>query len=179
MAIDEELLDRLLAEGLFNLAFAIFRDSWDIAAANLHTRAQGLEAELGGIDKKVDQLLDRIVDASTDSVVTAFEKRIRDLEHRKALIREKIAACGKPMGSFRETYRTAFDFLANPQELWHSPNIEDRRAVLKLVFAQKLPYHRNEGYRTAETTLPFKVLRDFRNRKSGMVEPRGVEPLTS
>ena len=173
------LADLTPAEGLFNVAFDMFRDAWDTAAASVQSRTESLETELGGIEKKVNQLLDRIVDASTDSVVTAFEKRIRELESQKAIIREKIAACGRPMASFRETYRTAFDFLANPHELWRSPNIEDRRAVLKLVFAQKLPYHRNEGYRTAETTLPFKVLRDFRNAKSGMVEPSGIEPLTS
>lgn len=173
------LLDMKPAEGLFNLAFDMFRDLWDAKAANIQTRTESLEQEMRGIESKVDQLLDRIVDASTDSVVTAYEKRIRDLETQKAIVREKIAACGRPMASFCETYRTAFDFLANPHELWRSPNIEDRRAVLKLVFAEKLPYHRNEGYRTAETTLPFKVLRDFRNVKSGMVEPRGVEPLTS
>lgn len=173
------LLDLKPAEGLFNLAFDMFRNQWDAKAANVQTRAESLETEMRGIEKKVDQLLDRIVDASTDSVVTAYERRIRDLETQKALVREKIAACGRPMASFRDTYQTAFNFLANPYELWRSPNIEDRRAVLKLVFAEKLPYVRNEGYRTAEITLPFKVLRDFRNVKSEMVEPRGVEPLTS
>ncbi len=43
--------------------------------------------------------------------------------------------------------------------------LEDRRAVLKLVFAKNLPYMRNEGYRNAEITLPFKVLRYFRGAK--------------
>ena len=145
----------------------------------MQARSESLDKEMRDLDKKVDQLLDRIVDAASDSVVTAYEKRIRDLEAHKTLLRERIALCGKPMASFRETYRTAFDFLANPCALWRSPNLEDRRAVLKLVFAEKLPYHRNEGYRTAETTLPFKVLSDFRNMKSGVVELRGIEPLTS
>ncbi|ODT48574.1 hypothetical protein [Devosia sp. 63-57] len=90
------------------------------------------------ITRKVDQLLERIVDASSDTVVRAYEKKIKELESQKAMLADKIANSGKPIRSFSETYRTAFDFLANPSKLWHSPRIEDRRAVLKLVFAEKL-----------------------------------------
>ncbi len=68
----------------------------------------------------------------------AFEM-FRDLEAQKTLMEEKIASCGRPLASVGGTYRTAFDFLANPCKLWHSPRIEDRRAVLKLVFTEKLP----------------------------------------
>lgn len=110
------------------------------------------------IERKIEQLLDRVVEAGSDSVVRAYEKRIGDLEIQKALMREKIASCGKPLKSFGETYRTAFDFLANPCKLWHSPRIEDRRAVLKLVFAEKLSYVRGESYRTAQISMPFKML---------------------
>ena len=46
---------------------------------------------------------------------------------------------------------------------------EDKRAVLKLVFAERLPYHRNEGYRTAKTSLPFKALEDIHMGKFEMV----------
>ena len=41
---------------------------------------------------------------ASDSVITACEKRIRDLEAHKTLLRERIALCGKPMASFRDTY---------------------------------------------------------------------------
>ena len=54
-----------------------------------------------------------------------------------------------------------------------------KRTVLKLAFAQPLRYNRNEGYRTAEITYPFKMLADFLQQKCGLVEPRGIEPLAS
>ena len=93
-------------------------------------------------------------------------------------MREKLGNCGKPLASFGETYRTAFDFLANPCKLWHSPRLEDRRAVLKLVFADKLAYVKNEGYRTAQISMPFKLLGDMRASKKEMVPRDGVEPPT-
>lgn len=97
-------------------------------------------------EKKVKQLLDRPVDAGGDFVVAAYERPVRDLEVQKALLAEKIANYGKPLASFGETYRTAFCFLANPWKLWQSDRTEDRRAVLRLMFAEKLPYARGEGY---------------------------------
>jgi site-specific DNA recombinase len=73
----------------------------------------------------------------------------------------------------------ALAFLANPWNLYEKGEFTFKRTVLKLAFAEPLRYSRNEGYRTAKTTFPFKVLADFSTQKCGMVEPRGIEPLTS
>ncbi|WP_258195682.1 hypothetical protein [Nitrosomonas ureae] len=44
-------------------------------------------------------------------MITAYEKKIRQLEEEKIEIDEKIAKCGRPLQSFDETFRTAFSFL--------------------------------------------------------------------
>jgi site-specific DNA recombinase len=164
------------SEGLFHMAFEMFRDLWETKLVSARTQGVSLQKDLGLIERKIEQLLDRVVDAESDSVVKAYEKRIRDFEMQKALMREKIASCGKPLKSFGETYRTAFDFLANPYKLWQSPRLEDRRAVLKLVFAEKLSYVRGEGYRTAEISMPFKMLGSMKMTKNEMVPLAGIEP---
>ncbi len=51
--------------------------------------------------------------------------------------------------------------------------------VLRLVFGGPLPYSRSEGFRTAILTLPFKALARDTGTEWGLVEPRGIEPLTS
>jgi site-specific DNA recombinase len=173
----ETLLNSLQpTEGLFNVAFAMFRDLWDGKLAGQRTQGGELKKELALIERKVDALLDRIVDADSDSIVKAYEKRIRDLETQKAVMRNRIANCGRPLASFSETYRTAFDFLANPCRLWHSEKLEDRRAVLKLVFAERLTYVRGEGYRTAQISMPFKLMEGIDMKKNGMVPLAGIEP---
>ena len=50
--------------------------------------------------------------------------------------------------------------------------------MLKLVFLERLPYDRKSGFRTAETTLPFKALEYISEGESKMARPRGFEPLT-
>ena len=165
-------------QGLFNAAFAMFRDLWNAKLAGQRTQGGTLKSEIALIQRKVDALLDRIVEADGASVVKAYEKRIRDLETQKALMQERIANCGRPLASFSETYRTAFDFLANPCRLWHSDKLEDRRAVLKLVFAERLTYVRGEGYRTAKISMPFKLIGGIDMAEKGMVRPTGIEPVT-
>lgn len=170
----EALLQELRpSEGLFNLAFQMFRDLWQAKLASTRTQDAALKQELRAVERKVEQLLDRIVDATSASVVAAYERRIKELETQKALMRERLGSNGKPLMSFGETYRTAFDFLANPCNLWKSERIEDRRAVLKLVFADRLPYVRGEGYRTAEISLPFKLLGSLNMTEKEMVPRAG------
>ena len=71
------------------------------------------------------------------------------------------------------------EFLAKPHKIWSSERFEDKRTVLKLTFSDRLAYVQNEGFRTAKTTLPFKVLEGFSGGKNTMARPRGFEPLTS
>lgn len=53
------------------------------------------------------------------------------------------------------------------------------RGVLpRLVFGQKLAYVKNEGFRTCETTLPFKALGGFSDSDSCLAPPRRFERPT-
>ncbi len=91
---------------------------------------------------------------------------------------ENIAKCGRPLESFDDTFRTAMSFLSNPHKIWSSGKLEHQRMVLKLAFTEKLPYCKNNGFRTAETALPLKVLMGNHDLKSKMVGLDGLEPST-
>jgi site-specific DNA recombinase len=165
-------------EGLFTLARAMFEELWAHRLDYQKSRGRSLEGEILKAERKIEQLLDRIVEADSATVIGAYEKRIQKLEGDKLEMREKIAACGRPLKGFDETFRTAMDFLARPHKLWGSNDFEDKRAVLKLAFTDRLAYVRNEGFRTAKTTLPFKALGGFAGCENKMARPRGFEPLT-
>ena len=168
---------------LFNVARAMFEDLWNHRLAMAEQRKVSLVDRLDEVEKQTEQLLDRIVSTDTPTLIKAYEARIRKLEDEKLTLGERIANCGRPVRTFEDTYRTALDFLSNPWILWSSSRIEDKRAVMKLAFADRLSYVRNEGYRTAEPSLPFKVLAGVSGgnfvQKLGMVDPSGIEPLTS
>ncbi len=176
----EDLLkDMQPSANLFKGAYTMFKDLWNNRLAHGEGRAKALKAELAKIEKQVNQFLDRIADAEIPSVISVYEDRIRKLEQQKIVLAEKMAKSGRPARSFDETLRTAFEFLASPWNLWSSERLEDKRAVLKLAFSDRLTYVRNEGFRTPNMALPFKALGDICLGKIEMARPEGFEPPTS
>jgi len=176
----EELLKQLQpSANLFALAFDAFTDFWNEKLETVDQDKAAIKRQITEFESKSKQLIDRLVEADSPTLIKAYEGRLQDIDQQKAIWNEKLANFGKPSGSFKQIYRTAFEFLANPWNLWVSERLEDKRAVLKLVFAERLPYDRNKGYRTAKTSKVFKALEVFRMEKSEMVSRQGFEPWTS
>ena len=132
------------------------------------------------LEKQIAQLLDRIVEASNDSVVAAHEKRSAKLEREKVLALEKLSATGKPKHTFEEWFERAMRFLANPWHVWDSSDLAMKKAVLRLAYAEPLPYCRNQGPRTPNLPFHFPPTRRGRKRPEAMhlVSPAGFEPAT-
>ncbi len=173
------LLNLRPSKQLFGLVLELFREAWEQRIQAGSRNAMAFEAELKQVDRKINNLLDRVVEADSQSLVVRYENRIRELEDSKIVMEEKAAQCGRIIGDFEEGFRTTFEFLGNPHKLWASEELAHKRMVLKLVFTQKLPYHRKEGFRTAPTTIPFKVLEGIRDGRSKMVGHVGFEPTTN
>ncbi len=175
----ETLLQSLTpSETLFRVATRMFKDLWTRRLSQVQDQAKALADKLQKVERDTAKLLERVLDATLPSVITAYETRIGALEKEKLLIREKIAQGGKPKASYDQTLRTALEFLSNPRKLWDSEHLEMRRMVLKLAFAGRLDYQRNEGLRTPNLTLPFKVLAQISGDKREMARPKRFELLT-
>ncbi len=163
---------------LFTLAHSLFRDLWDDRVATAKSRAKGLELELKKTEQSVALLVDKLIETDSATLSAVYENRIKALEEKKAELREGIDRCGRPAQSFDQTFRTAMGFLANPYKLWISERIEDRRAVLKLCFVDRLAYSRSDGFRTPLTSSPFRALSDFSDARERMARPKRFELLT-
>jgi len=157
------ILELRPSQELFYIAKEMFRKLWEERGEISLEQAKAYRLELGKIDKKVEQFLERIIDADNHTVIKAYENQVRKLEEEKISISESIAQCGRPLPDFDKTFRTAFEFLGNPYKLWSSDNVEDKRIVLKLAFDNRLAYVRNEGFRTAETSQPFSLLEELKD----------------
>ena len=81
------------------------------------------------------------------------------LEPRR--VAEKGSQSTSPKHTFEEMFERAVLFLSNLWILWLSERLEDKRAVLKLTFAARSPYHRVTGFRTPQVTEPFKFIGTF------------------
>lgn len=137
----------------------LFRKRWSDAASKAKEGQTAIKVQASAIDKKITQLLDRIVESDSSTVIGAYERKVEELERQKLVLAEKTARCGTALPDYDETFRTAFDFIANPCFLWVTGSLEDKRIVLKLTLDSHLEYDWNEGVRTPELSLPFKMLR--------------------
>lgn len=146
------------APKLFDIVGTMFRTAWDARLAQAETMAASLRRDVARIEKHIEQLVDRIVDSESATAIAAYERRIAALEREKLAADEKLANGPGPRRTFEEMFELAMTFLANPWKLWVSERLEDKRTVLKLTFAKRLPYHRENGFRTPETTIPFNML---------------------
>ncbi|MCP8896363.1 recombinase family protein [Shinella daejeonensis] len=160
------------SESLFKVARAMFKDLWDHRAAQTQSQTKALGAQLVKIDREVDQFLQRIVETNMPAVITAYEERIRKLQEEKFAVQERMANGHRPAASFDKALRTALEFISSPWNIWKKGDLEEKRTVLKLTFPKPLQYARNEGFRTIDLSLPFKVLTQISGEKIGMAHPK-------
>ncbi|KPQ13591.1 MAG: hypothetical protein HLUCCO18_17430 [Rhodobacteraceae bacterium HLUCCO18] len=163
------------ARALAKVAAAMFKDIWDHRAAQAGALAKSVGDQISDTEKKINDLIELVVNASHPRVVAAYEKKIESLEMKKLTLAEKQRNVGQPVYPFSQMFELSMKFLANPCILWDSGRLELQRIVLKLVFSEELSYCKKSGFRTPKTTLPFKVLGDFDSRKCEMVPPERLE----
>ena len=163
------------SQTMVELAKAMFHDAWEMQKERGLVLRQSVQRKLADTEKQIATLLDRIVEASSASVVSAYETRLDDLEREKLVLAEKLETTGKPQRSFHEMFELAMQFLSNPQNLWRSERLEDKITTLKLSFSEKLVYQRNEGFRTPRTSKVFAVLESMELQSSQMAEREGVD----
>ena len=175
----EALLESLRADEALARAFHdVVAEVWEGGQANEAERHQLLKAELTQIERKSAALMERLIAAESSVLIAAYEEEVRKLQERRIGVQEKLAAKPSMTVDFRTGYRTALSFIANPGKLWASEHLPLRRTVPKLLFGGRLPYHRIEGYRTADIAYPFKALQAIKHGEYRLVPRGGIEPPT-
>ena len=186
----ENLLAELQpSETLLKVATHMFKSIWDKHQAAFVERREAAQYALSGIEKKINNLVTRIVGTSQSTLISAYEAELTKLENNRIATLEQIerfsAENGEEVPEFEKAYRTVISFIANPCFLWRSSHITHKRAVVKLAFAGNLSYERNKGYRTAQKSLPFQIIQRLSSAQKEknmlnerMVGDTGIEPVT-
>lgn len=166
------------APKLIEMMRDLVKTAWDDQFSNRGEHAKAMQDRIQTVETEIGQFLDRILNAESNAVIKAYEGKVGKLETEKAELTERLLAMDETPTDFDTTFQTAFEFLSNPQKLWVSEDIKDKKLLLKLAFSRQLPYRRNEGFQTAAYALPFAVSRGLTSPKWGMVEMTGIEPAT-
>ena len=123
-------------------------------------------------------MLDRIVEANSASVVSAYETRIEKLERDKIVLQERIAKSIPPKGRLEDRIELSLKFLSSPCNIWKNGDFALRQTVLRLAFSEPLRYGLNGVYGAPELSF-FRYLGEFSGSKTEMVLLERIELSTS
>ena len=167
-------------ETLVRIASRLFKSVWEKNIKDFHARRRAALDAAKAVEKKIEGLVDRILESSQPRMIAVYEKEMDRLEKQRVRTLDDAERFARENGgaepNFETAYRTAIAFLSNPCIYWRSGRINEQRAVLKLTFADRLQYCRKTGYRTAPISLPFRVLSQLQNVESSLVPRAGLEP---
>ncbi|MAR56065.1 MAG: hypothetical protein CMM93_02685 [Rickettsiales bacterium] len=176
----EQILQNMRpSEGVLELTKDIVMDCWRKKKGNYSTKLTDLNRDKKSIDQKIEGFLARLLETESRTMIKHYEDHIENLKRNRTILSEQARQMIEIDTSFETAVGTVFEFIGNPYSLWANGDFEDKRLTLKLAFSQQMPFDKETGFGTAAMSLPFKVMSDLNAQKSGMVEPRRVELLTS
>ncbi|MBQ0716088.1 MAG: recombinase family protein [Sulfitobacter litoralis] len=146
---------------LFALTKAMFRQAWDARLEQAKDAKRSAQRQILDVEKQIETLLGRIMNATNDAVISAYENKLNQLEKEKARIRENVSKSEPKAGRLEEMIELSLKFLSSPWKLWESGDFTLRRTLLRLAFTEGFAYHRNGTHRTPQKALPFKALSMF------------------
>ena len=82
---------------------------------------------IAGIEKQIETRPDRIVKATTASLMSAYEQRIAAREREKTLAAEKSASMGRPRHTLEDSFEHATCLLTSPSKTWVSGRLTLKR----------------------------------------------------
>lgn len=163
-------------DGVCDLVEAIVLDIWNKRMKNGDSQKTLFAKKLERVRLEKESLLNRIVKAQSESVIKAYEQKIEALDYEEQIILEKLEDKETTKLDYGTAVDTVFEIIKKPSHIWGKGSYNDKRLVLKLVFADDLVYDPNSGYGTAELSIALKLFRLIGDQNSKDVETGGIEP---
>lgn len=164
--------------GAIQLAKAVLLDLWGKRVQTLGDQQARLEKQLTDTKKQVDVLSERVVRAMDEKLAHVYEQQIIKCQKESEELQEKLRNLGVSSVSFETALEVVFGFLKNPVVIWETEDINAKRLVLKLVFAEKLAYHPDLGFETAQKSKFVGLFETISANDSQDVEMRSNELLS-
>ncbi len=157
------------SDTILDLTREIISDTWKRKKSEHAQNMVELDKAVKALETEINGFMARLLETQDKDMIRMYEDHVKKLR----LERDALSAQAREMfgvdTSLEGAVGTVFDFIENPLSIWENGDFEDKRLVLKLAFAKKIPYCKENGFGTAAMSLPFKVLKDFEAGKSKMV----------
>ena len=141
-------------------------------------KKRDLKIKIIKLHEELRKLVDKL---SQDKYENIYEDIIRSAEEKKKKILELESNYAKEDSSDGiEKYLTEIlNKFRNLSDHWKDLEPKNKRELNGLVFPDGFSFNLNKKITTPKLSIPFNDYRDNFDEKSNLVEPRGIEPLTS
>ncbi len=157
------------------LAKAVLLDLWGKRVKNLDDQRALLEKKLSETKRDVESLSKKIIRAVDEAVVRVYERQIVKLDEERVALEERLGKIGIDAVSFETALEAVMDFVKDPCVTWENGDLNAKRSVLRLIFADKLAFHPRGGYETAQKSLLVGMFEQITAKKSQDVEVGRIE----
>ena len=146
------------SRGTLGMAKVMFRHCWDMLEEQAQSFNQDVKGRIKKTDKEIAAVVDMAVNASSSVVLSAYEKKIENLQNEKLILQEKLQNPGKSGHSYSELFELSMRFLSSPCKVWNSKQFDLQKIVLRLVFTEPALYCRKNGFLNTKFSIPFNML---------------------
>lgn len=157
--------DKLMAtftpkNSTLELARFKFEEQWNKREQRIIDQSKKVSQELKVINDKIESFLSLVSKTSSERLITEYEKRLESLYAEKEILasRSDTSTSDKDFGTALKLVMGVFE---SPYDYYRSGDVYDKRLAFELVFAQKIPFHHIDGFRTTNYTDVVKVFQQI------------------
>ena len=129
------------------------------------------------LEQKVRDLTELARVTRSDVLRQTYEKQIEEVA---TAINNATDNTKRDLGvPYRTALSKATGMLKNPINIWGNVDVNEKHRLFYFLFEAKIPYSKEEGFRTAKKLSVTRIFEEFCDENSDTVDSRGFEPLTS
>lgn len=158
---DEVLLKHSLKSEVDKLLDKVFDGVWKEEVINLKTKEAIQTSQKSSLEKKAEQLTEKILTAKSSTLRNMFEVQLENVGKEI----ENLAVETDSEIDFSVPYRTVLDktrvLLKSPYVIWKKLDVHEQHRLFYFIFDEKLPYDIKEGYRTDKIPQAIRLFEEF------------------
>jgi site-specific DNA recombinase len=131
-----------------------------------------LNNELASIGREVQGFVRRLGRVS-DTLADDIEREVETLKIRELEVRRQMAEAQESKPNIMTAWETINTYFLHPLEIWENGSEQEKKTLLRMVFTAPPVFSLESGLNTSNLSLPYRVSRDFRHLKAGVVDLTG------
>lgn len=164
-------------EHVIQLFKAVFFEQYEVFIKGEIDETKRAENTLKTIQTRQQDILRCLPQTTSPSIRLALESEYDDNTQRIADIEHNNVDYISPK-RFEPLFENAKQLLNNPLLTWNTYGTSEKRRFHEWMFPQGITYSKNEGIRTADLCLTYKLICATNNNDSHLVETVGIEPTS-